>query len=160
MMQNKYISSLVTQVDLDVQIISTRVISFMPKYWQKIRFENSFSGSVPQQSLSVRPYVSVLHARGNPFCGLRPEVGSVHGTIMRRSSRKCTVVTDHEKLIATLSQKDRALRGAWDILNGVSKVPHQPERSGLSRRTPLPTTRKKSLIYALDILMKSCRFCS
>ena len=32
MMQNKYISSLVTQVDLAVQIISTRVISFMPKY--------------------------------------------------------------------------------------------------------------------------------
>jgi hypothetical protein len=82
LMQNTSISSLVTQVNLAVQIISTRVISFMPKYWQKIRFENSFSGSVPQQSLSVRVYVSVLHARGNPFCGLRPEVGSVHGTDM------------------------------------------------------------------------------
>ena len=46
-------------------------------------------------------------------------------SIMRRSSRKCTVVTDHEKLIATLSQKDRALRGAWDILNGVLKGPTQ-----------------------------------
>ena len=40
-------------------------------------------------------------------------------SIMRRSSPKCAVVTDHEKLIATLSHKDRALRGAWDILNGV-----------------------------------------
>ena len=46
-------------------------------------------------------------------------------SIMRRSSRKCTVVTDHEKLIATLSQKDRALQGAWDILNGVLKGPTQ-----------------------------------
>ena len=46
-------------------------------------------------------------------------------SIMRISSRKCSVVTDHEKLIATLSQKDRALRGAWDILNGVLKGPTQ-----------------------------------
>ena len=44
-------------------------------------------------------------------------------SIMRRSSRQCAVVTDHEKLIATLSQKNRALRGAWDILNGVLKGP-------------------------------------
>ena len=49
-------------------------------------------------------------------------------SIMRRSSRKCPVVTDHEKLIATLSQKDRALRGAWDILNGVVKGPTQAEQ--------------------------------
>ena len=46
-------------------------------------------------------------------------------SIMRRSSRKCSEVTDHEKLIATLSQKDRALRGEWDILNGVLKGPTQ-----------------------------------
>ena len=46
-------------------------------------------------------------------------------SIMRRSSRKCAVVTDHENLIATLSQKDCALRGAWDILNGVLKGPIQ-----------------------------------
>ena len=46
-------------------------------------------------------------------------------SIMRRSSRKCSVVTDHERLIVTLSQKDRALRGAWDILNGVLKGPTQ-----------------------------------
>ena len=46
-------------------------------------------------------------------------------SIMRRSFRKCAVVTDHEKLIATLSQKDRALRGAWDILNEVLKGPTQ-----------------------------------
>ena len=46
---------------------------------------------------------------------------------MRRSSRKCAVVTDHEKLIATLSQKDRALRCACDIHNGVLKGPKQAE---------------------------------
>ena len=46
-------------------------------------------------------------------------------SIMRRSSRKCAVVTDHEKLIATPSQKDRAQQGAWDILNGVLKGPTQ-----------------------------------
>ena len=46
-------------------------------------------------------------------------------SIMRRSSGKCAVVTHHEKLIATLSQKDRALRGAWDILNGALKGPTQ-----------------------------------
>ena len=49
-------------------------------------------------------------------------------SIMRRSSRKCAVVTDLEKLIATLSQKDRALRDAWDILNGVLKGPTQAGR--------------------------------
>ena len=38
------------------------------------------------------------------------------------------MVTDHEKLIATLSQKDGALRGAWDILNGVLKGPTQAEK--------------------------------
>ena len=38
------------------------------------------------------------------------------------------MVTDHEKLIATLSQKDRALRGAWHILNGVVKGPTQAEK--------------------------------
>ena len=32
------------------------------------------------------------------------------------------MVTDHEKLVAFLSQKDCAFRGAWDILNGVLKV--------------------------------------
>ena len=42
-------------------------------------------------------------------------------------SGKCAVVTDHGKLIATLSLKDRALRGAWDILNGVLKDPTQAE---------------------------------
>ena len=49
-------------------------------------------------------------------------------SIMRRSSRKCPVVTDHEKFIATLCQKDRALRGAWDILDGVPKGPTQTEK--------------------------------
>ena len=49
-------------------------------------------------------------------------------SIMRRSSRKCAVVTDHQKLIATLPQKDRALRGAWDILNGFLKGPTQAEK--------------------------------
>ena len=46
-------------------------------------------------------------------------------SIMRRSSCKWAVVKDHEKLIATLSQKDRALRGAWDILHGVPRGPIQ-----------------------------------
>ena len=46
-------------------------------------------------------------------------------SIMRRSSRKCAVVTDHKKLIATLSHKNRAFRGAWNILNGVLKGPTQ-----------------------------------
>ena len=49
-------------------------------------------------------------------------------TIMRRSSRKCCVVTDHEKLIALLYQKDRALRVAWDILNGVLRGLTQAEK--------------------------------
>ena len=61
-------------------------------------------------------------------------------SIMRRSSRKCPMVTDHEKLIATLSQKDGALRGAWDILNGALKGPTQAEKKWLSLRTVLPTT--------------------
>ena len=47
---------------------------------------------------------------------------------MRSSSHKYPVVTDHEKLIATLSQKDGALRSAWDILNGVLKGPTQAEK--------------------------------
>ena len=38
------------------------------------------------------------------------------------------MVTDHEKLIATLSQKDRALRVAWEILKGVRKGPTQAEQ--------------------------------
>ena len=38
------------------------------------------------------------------------------------------MVKDHEKLIATLSQKICALRGAWDILNGVIKGPTQAEK--------------------------------
>ena len=38
------------------------------------------------------------------------------------------MVTDYEKLIATLCQKDRALRGACDILNGVVKGPTQAEK--------------------------------
>ena len=44
-------------------------------------------------------------------------------TIMRRSSRKCPVVTHHKKLIATFSKKGRACEGAGYILNGVLKGP-------------------------------------
>ena len=60
--------------------------------------------------------------------------------IMRRSSRKCAVVTDHEKLIATLSQKDRALRGAWDILNGVLKGPKQAGEKWVIPKNHRPPT--------------------
>ena len=49
-------------------------------------------------------------------------------SIMRRPSRKCPVVTDHEKLIAALSQKNCALRGAWRVVNGVLKGPTQAEK--------------------------------
>ena len=38
------------------------------------------------------------------------------------------MVTNHGKLIATPPQKDRALRGAWDILNRVLKGPTQAEK--------------------------------
>ena len=50
-------------------------------------------------------------------------------SIIRRSCRKCALVTDHEKLIATLSHNDRPLRGAWDILNGVLEGPTQAEKN-------------------------------
>ena len=60
--------------------------------------------------------------------------------IMRTSFRKCPVATVHEKLIATLSQKDRALRGPWDIPNGFLKGQRKPRKSGLFLRTILPAT--------------------
>ena len=65
--------------------------------------------------------------------------------IMKRSPRKCPMVIDHEKLIATLSQKDRALRGTWDIINGVLKGPTQAEQKwatvAVKTEEPYPTTK-------------------
>ena len=48
-------------------------------------------------------------------------------SIMKRCSRNCFVVTHHDKLIANLSEKDCALRDAWDILNGGLKGLTQAE---------------------------------
>ena len=64
-------------------------------------------------------------------------------SIMRRSSRKCAVVTDHEKLIATLSQKHCYLRGAWDILNGVLKGPNQTGEKWVIRKSHIAYYLKK-----------------
>ena len=64
-------------------------------------------------------------------------------SIMRGSSRKCGVVTDHEKLIATLPQKERTLRGAWDILNGVLKGPTQAGEKGVILKNHIAYYLKK-----------------
>ena len=53
------------------------------------------------------------------------------------------MVTDHEKLIASLSQKDRALRGAWDTLNGVLKGPTQAEEKWVIPKNHIASYLKK-----------------
>ena len=53
------------------------------------------------------------------------------------------MVTDHEKLIATLSQKDRALRGAWDIHSGVLKGPTQAEKKWVIPKNHIACYLKK-----------------
>ena len=53
------------------------------------------------------------------------------------------MVTEHEKLIATLSQKKRALRGAWDILDGVLKGPTQAEKKWVTPKNHIAYYLKK-----------------
>ena len=75
----------------------------------------------------------------NPFFSFAVKFFS----IMRRSSRKCPVVKDHEKLVATLSQKDCALRGVRDILNGVLKGPTEAEKNLVIARKHIAYYLKK-----------------
>ena len=53
------------------------------------------------------------------------------------------MVTDHEKLIATLSQKDRALRGAGDILNEVLEGATQAREKWVFRKNHIAYYLKK-----------------
>ena len=53
------------------------------------------------------------------------------------------MVTDHEKLIGTLSKKNRALRGASDILNGVLKGPKQAEKKWVISKNHIAYCLKK-----------------
>ena len=74
--------------------------------------------------------------------------------IMTTSSRKCVVVTDHEKFIATHSKKDRALRGAWDILNEVPRGAAQAEKKWVIPKKHIACYLKKVKEDAVCIQMK------
>ena len=75
-------------------------------------------------------------------------------SIMRISSLECSLVTDHEKVIATPSQQDRALGGAWDILDGVLKGPTQAERKEIIRKNHMAYYLKKRKEDELHIEMR------